>query len=99
MSEEDFSYMTDFVMTAIRQMITVAAAAASNSSLQVGVLQFSNEVRVEFPVTTFDSSGAGGSGGGDSIEAFDLAVAGIERMNGGTNVSLGGKYIHSINTG
>lgn len=69
-TEDDFRTMTGFVST------TVAAVAAAHPGAQAGLLQFSNDVRVELPPRPLEPS------------AFHAHLATMSRMNGGTNIAL-----------
>uniref|UniRef100_A0A061RJK2 Collagen-related protein n=1 Tax=Tetraselmis sp. GSL018 TaxID=582737 RepID=A0A061RJK2_9CHLO len=68
-TEDDFRHMTSFMAYAWRSIQTTFPEA------KVGVVQFSNDVRVEVQPSNL------------SADDFDTCVAGMNRMNGGTNIS------------
>lgn len=68
-TEEDFRVMTEFILQAALQLV------AADPSVQVGVLQFSNDVRVEVAPQAVDGA------------KFTEAVTTMARMNGGTNIA------------
>lgn len=95
-TEEDFRVMTEFMLLAVRSVAAggsdggggggeEAAAAAATAGeaasaapprAKVAVIQFSNDVRVEQGPVEVD------------VPAFEALMAGMGRMNGGTNIAL-----------
>ncbi|KAL4858206.1 hypothetical protein ACK3TF_001693 [Chlorella vulgaris] len=95
-TEEDFRVMTEFMLLAVRSVAaggsgggggggeeaaaaaaTVGeAASAAPPRAKVAVIQFSNDVRVEQGPVEVD------------VPAFEALMAGMGRMNGGTNIAL-----------
>lgn len=83
-TEQDFACMTDFMLTAAEQVVATAAPGAVDGpnarvpgTVRLGVIQFSNEVRVELPPTAIE----------DDLEPFAVTIADMQRMNGGTNIA------------
>ncbi len=70
-TEEDFATMTGFMRKAVRTV-----NARTEGKARFGVIQFSNEVKVELGLTQTTS------------DAFDAFARGMSRMNGGTNIAL-----------
>ncbi|KAL4432544.1 hypothetical protein ABPG77_000481 [Micractinium sp. CCAP 211/92] len=71
-TEEDFRVMTDFMLSAVRQL----AAAPHGPRSRVAVVQFSNDVRVEQGPVPVD------------VTQFETLMGNMHRMNGGTNIAL-----------
>jgi hypothetical protein len=69
-TEDDFRTMTQFIGTAL------ASIVAEHPLARVGILQFSNDVRIELQPQAIDR------------EMFDQKLATMTRINGGTNISL-----------
>jgi len=70
-TEEDFSTMTTFMSKAV-----ATVNAHTEGRAKFGVIQFSNEVKVELGLGQITS------------QAFDAFANGMSRMNGGTNIAL-----------
>jgi len=68
-TEDDFNNMTSFMQQAWHGISSVCASA------KVGIVQFSNDVKVELQPAAMNSEG------------FQTHVAKMSRMNGGTNIS------------
>ncbi|KAL4436894.1 hypothetical protein ABPG75_004033 [Micractinium tetrahymenae] len=71
-TEEDFRVMTDFMLSAVRQL----AAAPHGPRSRVAVVQFSNDVRVEQGPVPVD------------VAQFEALMGNMHLMNGGTNIAL-----------
>lgn len=69
-SQDDFVAMTGFVSKA------AATVSSVISDLKLGVMQFSNDIQIEAPITQYDA------------ESFAAVIKDMARMNGGTNVAL-----------
>lgn len=86
-TEEDFSCMTSFIATAGEAFAgplpletpDPEGAGQATPACKFGIVQFSNEVRVELELTQVN---------GEDPGAFFSAVEGLQRMNGGTNIAL-----------
>lgn len=77
-TEEDFRVMTGFMLAAVRGLAGGAAGQGAVPPLRskVAVIQFSNDIRVEQGPVDVD------------VGAFEALMAGMARMNGGTNIAL-----------
>lgn len=69
-TEDDFRTMTSFIGAALQNI------TSSHPLARVGILQFSNDVRVELPPQVVEQ------------EVFDKKLETMTRINGGTNISL-----------
>jgi uncharacterized protein YegL len=97
-TEDDFNCMTSFMLTAAN---LIKSTKQSHQHIHLGVIQFSNEVRVELPPTRINGVVVKNENGGEvegrnnfenegaeeEESTIFTAVESMFRMNGGTNIA------------
>lgn len=73
-TEADFGCMLSFILGTAEHIIDT-----KRQCIRLGILQFSNEVRVELAPTLLET---------DNGEVFTSVTRSMQRMNGGTNIAL-----------
>lgn len=66
--------------------------SSHTAAIRVGLIQFSSDMRLEFPLTLIKSSTANHPG----YSKFESAVENLSRMNGGTNVAPAIQYAGNL---